>query len=105
MFSKFGTSFTCAHSCKEGQSFYSKLEHHAVRIFLLVLALIAMYKVVLVETHQDEPNRPPIVVPCEPSPTPTPSPRQPPKKKTKKVQTQKVFQLTRPRRIAFVAHP
>ena len=103
MFSKVGTSFTCAaHSCKEEQNFYSKLEHHAVRIFLLVLAVIAMYKVVLVETHQDEPN-PPIVVPCEPSPTPAPPRRKPPKKKNK-VQTQNVCQLTRPRRISNVAH-
>lgn len=104
MFSKVGTSFTCAHSCKEEQSFYSKIEHHAVRIFLLVLAVIAMYKVVLVETHQDEPNRPPIVVPCQPSLTPTPPPRKRHKKRTKKVQPQKVCQLTRPRRISNVAH-
>jgi len=50
-------------SCQHGQSVYSKLEHHAVRIFLLILAVIAMYKVIRVETHEVE-SPPSIIMPC-----------------------------------------
>lgn len=86
-------------ACHQEHRFYSKFESHLVRVFLIVLALFAMYKVILVEApHREETAQPPIIVPCEPSPTPMPPPRKRPKKK-KQVQKRLPGLQTRARRI------
>jgi hypothetical protein len=82
MFTDQGNSYQITCACHKQQSFYSKIEHHAVRIFLLILAVIAMYKVVVVETRPELPfTRPPAFEPCESRVSPKPPNRRKRQKK------------------------
>lgn len=57
--------YICA--CHGESTFYNKLESHLGRIFFIVLAVFAMYKVVVVEApHRESATPPPAFAPCEP---------------------------------------